>query len=76
VRAGGLAPISTAVQGGAAILRLVEGDDVAAKSGLFFSGTNEARADPQAYDMEARLCLRELSLKLTGPRSPALSRRR
>jgi NAD(P)-dependent dehydrogenase (short-subunit alcohol dehydrogenase family) len=33
VRAGGVTPISTVEQGGAAILRLVEGDDVAGKSG-------------------------------------------
>jgi NAD(P)-dependent dehydrogenase (short-subunit alcohol dehydrogenase family) len=66
VRAGGIAPISTVEQGGAAILHLVEGDDVAAKSGLFFNGMNEARANPQAYDVEARRRLRELSLKLTG----------
>ncbi|GMO20283.1 SDR family NAD(P)-dependent oxidoreductase [Bradyrhizobium sp. TM233] len=66
VRAGGITPISTVEQGGAAILRLVEGDDVAGKSGLFFNGMNEARANPQAYDVDARQRLRELSLKLTG----------
>lgn len=66
VRAGGVTPISTVEQGGAAILRLVEGDDVAGKSGLFFNGMNEARANPQAYDAAARKRLRELSLKLTG----------
>ncbi|RXH18820.1 SDR family NAD(P)-dependent oxidoreductase [Bradyrhizobium guangzhouense] len=66
VRAGGITPISTVEQGGAAILHLVEGDDVAARSGLFFNGTNEARANPQAYDADARRRLRALSLKLTG----------
>lgn len=66
VRAGGITPISTVEQGGAAILHLVEGDDVAGKSGLFFNGMNEARANPQAYDADARKRLRELSLKLTG----------
>lgn len=66
VRAGGITPISTVEQGGAAILHLVEGDDVAGKSGLFFNGMNEARANPQAYDTDARKRLRELSLKLTG----------
>ena len=38
VRAGGITPISTVEQGGAAILHLVTGDDVAGKSGLFFNG--------------------------------------
>ncbi|QPF89212.1 SDR family NAD(P)-dependent oxidoreductase [Bradyrhizobium commune] len=66
VRAGGITPISTVEQGGAAILHLVEGDDVAGKSGLFFNGMNEARANPQAYDANARKRLRALSEKLTG----------
>lgn len=66
VRAGGITPISTVEQGGAAILHLVEGDDVADKSGLFFNGMNEARASPQAYDADARRRLRALSLELTG----------
>lgn len=66
VRAGGMTPMSTVEQGGAAILHLVEGDDVAGTSGLFFNGMNEARANPQAYDADARRRLRALSLKLTG----------
>lgn len=66
VRAGGVTPISTVEQGGAAILHLVEGDDVAGKSGLFFNGMSEARANPQAYDADARKRLRALSLELTG----------
>jgi NAD(P)-dependent dehydrogenase (short-subunit alcohol dehydrogenase family) len=66
VRAGGIAPISTVEQGGEAILHLVEGDDVAVRSGLFFNGMNEARANPQAYDADARKRLRALSLELTG----------
>jgi len=66
VRAGGITPMSTVEQGGAAILHLVESDDVAAKSGLFFNGMNEARANPQAYDADARRRLRALSRELTG----------
>ena len=66
VRAGGIAPLSTVEQGGAAILHLIEGDDVTGRSGLFFNGMNEARANPQAYDADARRRLRALSLKLTG----------
>jgi NAD(P)-dependent dehydrogenase (short-subunit alcohol dehydrogenase family) len=66
VRAGGITPISTVEQGGAAILRLVSSDDVAGKSGLFFNGLQEARANPQAYDAAARQRLRTLSLELTG----------
>ena len=66
VRAGGITPMSTVEQGGAAILHLVQGDDVANKSGLFFNGMNEMKANAQAYDAAARKRLRELSLKLTG----------
>jgi NAD(P)-dependent dehydrogenase (short-subunit alcohol dehydrogenase family) len=66
VRAGGITPISTVEQGGAAILHLVTGDDVAGKSGLFFNGMQETKANPQAYDAAARQRLRMLSLELTG----------
>jgi NAD(P)-dependent dehydrogenase (short-subunit alcohol dehydrogenase family) len=66
VRAGGITPISTVEQGGEAILHLVSGDDVANKSGLFFNGMNEAKANPQAYDETARKRLRALSFELTG----------
>ena len=66
VRAGGITPISTVEQGGEAILHLVTGDDVANKSGLFFNGMHEAKANPQAYDAGARKRLRTLSLELAG----------
>ena len=66
VRAGGITPMSTVEQGGAAILHLVRGDDMAGRSGLFFNGLQEAKANPQAYDAAARRRLRMLSLELTG----------
>src|SRR3954470_14080785 len=66
VRAGGIAPMSTVEQGGEAILHLVSGDDVAGKSGLFFNGMKEMKANPQVYDAAARKRLRDLSLRLTG----------
>jgi len=69
VRVGGITPISTVEQGGAAILRLATGDDVAGKSGLFFNGMQEAKANPQAYDAAACQRLRTLSLELTGQRA-------
>jgi NAD(P)-dependent dehydrogenase (short-subunit alcohol dehydrogenase family) len=67
VRAGGNAPMSTVEEGGAAILHLATGDDMEGRSGLFFNGLNESRANAQAYDATARKKLRELSLKLTAP---------
>ena len=66
VRAGGNTPISTVEEGGAAILHLATGDDMAGRSGLFFNGLHEQRANAQAYDGEARQKLRALSLKLMG----------
>jgi NAD(P)-dependent dehydrogenase (short-subunit alcohol dehydrogenase family) len=66
VRAGGITPVSTVEEGGEAILHLVEGDDVASQSGLFFNGLRQAQANPQAYDAKARARLRKLSLELTG----------
>jgi NAD(P)-dependent dehydrogenase (short-subunit alcohol dehydrogenase family) len=66
VRAGGVTPMSTVEQGGAAIQHLIEGADVAGRSGLFFNGMNETKANAQAYDADARKRLREISLKLTG----------
>ena len=66
VRAGGATPMSTVEEGGAAILHLVTGDDMAGRSGLFFNGMKETRANAQAYDAIARKKLRDLSLKLTG----------
>ena len=66
VREGGITPVSTVEQGGAAILHLAAGDDVAGKSGLFFNGMRQSQANAQAYDEAARQRLRELSLELTG----------
>jgi NAD(P)-dependent dehydrogenase (short-subunit alcohol dehydrogenase family) len=66
VRAGGNTPNSTVEEGGAAILHLATGDDMEGRSGLFFNGMHEQRANAQAYDAEARNRLRALSLKLTG----------
>jgi NAD(P)-dependent dehydrogenase (short-subunit alcohol dehydrogenase family) len=66
VRAGGITPMSTVEQGGDAILHLIRGDDVAARSGLFFNGMNEMKPNAQAHDASARKRLRSLSLALTG----------
>src|SRR5882757_215332 len=45
VRLSGVQPISTVEQGGAAILQLVESPALAGRSGLYFSGMQESRAD-------------------------------
>jgi NAD(P)-dependent dehydrogenase (short-subunit alcohol dehydrogenase family) len=66
VRLNGVKPISTVEQGADAVIKLVASDDVAAKSGLFFNGLDEAKANEQAYETAARRKLNELSRRLTG----------
>jgi len=73
VRRAGVTPISTVEQGAEAILNLAAAPALAGRSGLYFNGLREARADAQAYDAGARARLRALSLELTGLRSEAVS---
>ncbi len=70
VRLSGATPISTVEQGGAAILQLVESEALAGRSGLYFNGMQELRADLQAYDESARERLRALSFELAGLADP------
>jgi len=55
-------PRSTAL----AILKLANSAELEGRSGLYFNGQEEARADVQAYDPQARQRLKRLSLELTG----------
>ena len=59
-------PRSTVEEGALAILKLATSAEVEGRSGLYFNGQEEARADTQAYDPQARQRLRRLSLELTG----------
>jgi hypothetical protein len=43
--------------------------DVEGRSGLYFNGHEESRADAQAYDLGARQRLKRLSLELTSLQS-------
>jgi NAD(P)-dependent dehydrogenase (short-subunit alcohol dehydrogenase family) len=70
VRLSGVRPISTVEQGGAAILQLVDDPAFAGRSGLYFNGMQESRADRQAYDEDARRRLRALSFDLVGLPDP------
>jgi NAD(P)-dependent dehydrogenase (short-subunit alcohol dehydrogenase family) len=74
VRLSGVQPISTVEQGGAAILQLIESEALAGRSGLYFSGMQESRADRQAYDEDARRRLRALSFDLVGLADPLTAR--
>jgi NAD(P)-dependent dehydrogenase (short-subunit alcohol dehydrogenase family) len=66
VRQTGNAPLSSVDQGADALVNLIVSDALEGRSGLFFNGLEEARANDQAYDPEARKQLRALSLQLTG----------
>ena len=66
VREAGVTPWSTVEEGGQAILQLAQSPAVEGRSGLYFNGLAESRADPQAYDASARAKLWALSLALTG----------
>ncbi|PBB90483.1 3-oxoacyl-ACP reductase [Mesorhizobium sp. WSM3864] len=73
VRQAGITPWSSVETGADAILNLAISPALEGRSGLYFDGQREARADAQAYDERARSRLRALSLELTG-QSSATSR--
>lgn len=59
-------PMSTVAEGADAIMRLAVSAEMEGKTGLYFNGQREAKADAQAYDSAARQKLKALSLALTG----------
>jgi NAD(P)-dependent dehydrogenase (short-subunit alcohol dehydrogenase family) len=71
VRRAGVSPWSSVEDGAEAILNLALSPALEGSSGLYFNGLNEARADPQAYNSDARKQLRALSLRLVGLDEPA-----
>ena len=66
VRQAGVSPISTTTEGADAILNLAISPQLDGQTGLFFNGLHASRANPQAYDPQARERLRLLSAELTG----------
>jgi NAD(P)-dependent dehydrogenase (short-subunit alcohol dehydrogenase family) len=66
VRQAGVTPWSTVEEGAAAILNLATSPALEGRSGLYFDGLREARANPQAYDVEARQRLKAISMELAG----------
>jgi NAD(P)-dependent dehydrogenase (short-subunit alcohol dehydrogenase family) len=70
VRKSGVQPVSTVEEGEAAIIQLVASPALEGKSGLYFSGLREQRANAQAYDLPARRRLRALSFELVGMADP------
>jgi NAD(P)-dependent dehydrogenase (short-subunit alcohol dehydrogenase family) len=66
VRQASVTPRSSVEQGAEAILNLATSPTLDGRSGLYFDGLNETRADAQAYDRKAQQKLPALSLELTG----------
>jgi NAD(P)-dependent dehydrogenase (short-subunit alcohol dehydrogenase family) len=62
----GATPVSELAEGVAATRRLVSDPALEGVSGRYFSGLREARADEQAYDLDARRRLHELSDELVA----------
>ena len=63
---GGFQPLSTIEEGAEATMQLAVSPALVGRSGLYFNGLNEAKANAQAYDTSARTQLRTLSFELTG----------
>jgi NAD(P)-dependent dehydrogenase (short-subunit alcohol dehydrogenase family) len=63
---GGFQPLSTVEEGAEATMQLAVSPALAGRSGLYFNGLSEAKANAQAYDTSARAQLRTLSFELTG----------
>jgi len=62
-------PWSSVETGADAILNLATSPALEGRSGLYFDGQKESRANPQAYDAKARQQLQALSLDLVGQAS-------
>lgn len=62
----GVEPRSTIDEGADAVMQLITATEIG--SGQFFDGLKPARANDQAYDLEARAKLKKLSEELTGSR--------
>ena len=65
LRASGRQPMATVDEGADAVMQLAVSPAVAGRTGLYFNGLQEARANAQAYDAEARKRLWDLSAALT-----------
>jgi NAD(P)-dependent dehydrogenase (short-subunit alcohol dehydrogenase family) len=61
----GIAPATALEEGVTAVARLAVDPGVEGVTGTYFDGTKESRADPQAYDADARRRLHALSRELT-----------
>jgi NAD(P)-dependent dehydrogenase (short-subunit alcohol dehydrogenase family) len=61
----GREPMATVEEGADAVMQLAVGSNLTGRTGLYFNQMNEARANNQAYDTDARQRLWGLSVELT-----------
>jgi NAD(P)-dependent dehydrogenase (short-subunit alcohol dehydrogenase family) len=66
VRSGGGTPLSTVEEGADAVMQLAVSPELEGRTGLYFNGLEEARANDQAYDGDARAELWSASMDLAG----------
>lgn len=66
VRGAGISPVTALEDGVRATLALVADPELDGVTGRYFNALTESEAHPQAYDLEARQRLRELSGRLCG----------
>ena len=64
VRSASFEPRSSVEEGANAVVYVATSPDLKGRSGLFFNGKREAKANAQAYDAKARTQLKTLSDKL------------
>ena len=65
VRRAGVTPSSSVDEGAEAIVNLAASPALDGRSGLYFDGLRQTRANAQAYDADARRRLKSISLQLT-----------
>lgn len=73
VRSAGVEPRSSVEEGADAVMHVATSPALRYKTGLFFNGQREMKANAQAYDTDARSKLRELSERLTNATALASS---
>jgi NAD(P)-dependent dehydrogenase (short-subunit alcohol dehydrogenase family) len=66
VRRAGVKPLSNVEEGAETILNLALSPSLEGRTGLYFNGLRESKADRQAYDADARRRLRSISFELAG----------
>lgn len=66
VEQAGIEPRASVDDGAEAVMKLAVSPALEGRTGLYFNGLEEARANDQAYDASARDELRALSARLTG----------